>query len=120
MDKKANEQWLANLAEITKKRKVENRISLVDCISDCTSLGEMQTLVASLISDYGVNAKVDFDSGHSNISEDIVVWREETDEEVNIRIDKEVEALLRKQAAISKQSTDLLNQMESLKAAKAK
>lgn len=118
MAKKTNDQLKTNLEEITSKRKVESRFSMVRGITDCQSLGEIQTLVNSLVADYGVDAKVHFDSGHSNISEDLIVMRDETDAEVNARIDKEVTELLRKQTAANKQATDLIDQIEKLRSAK--
>jgi len=101
-----------------KKQKIEQHISLVQQITDCRSLGEVQSLLNSLISDYGVDAGINFDSGYNNISENIVLLREETDAEYNVRIDKELDSLIKKEKKHQQVSDALTSQIEAFKAAK--
>lgn len=118
MTRKANAAQPDKIAELIKKRKIEDRQSMIRGITDCQSLAEIKLLVDSLISDYGDSAKVNFDSGHSNISEEIVVVRDETDAEVNARIDKEIESLIKKELGIKKEGTTIAADIQNLMKAK--
>lgn len=118
MSKKSDAAFIANISSVVAKRQVETQVSMDKAISECQSLGEIQELVASLIEKHGKSARIDFDAGHNNICENIVVMREETNEEVNRRIDKEIESLLAKQKNANKQADALGDQVAGLRAAK--
>lgn len=118
MTRKAKVEKTDKIIELTKKRKIEDRHEMIRGITDCQSLAEIKILVDSLISDYGDSAKVNFDSGYNNISEEIVVVRDETDAEVNARIDKEIEALIKKELAIKNEGTTIAADIQSLMKAK--
>jgi hypothetical protein len=114
MTRKSNVEQPLNIAELLIKRKVEDRHSMVKGITDCQSLGEIKQLVDSLLGDYGPESKVNFDSGHNNISEEIITFREESSAEVNARIDKEIEKLIAKELSIKKQSSAVATEIQSL------
>jgi len=118
MTRKATVAQPDKIAELIKKRKIEDRHDMIHGITDCQSLAEIKLLVDFLIGDYGDAAKVNFDSGYNNISESIVVVRDETDTEVNTRIDKEIEALIKKELAIKKEGTTISDNIKSLMKAK--
>lgn len=114
MSRKSVAETTLNIAELITKRKIEDRHSIVKCITDCQSLAEIKELVDSLIDIYGSESKVDFDSGHNNISEEIITFREETSDEVNSRIDKEVEKLLAKELSLKKQGSAISIEIQNL------
>lgn len=114
MTRKANVEQSLNIAELMNKRKVEDRHPLVKGITDCQSLGEIKKLVDSLVEDFGNESKVNFDSGYNNISEEIITFREETSDEVNARIDKEIEKLIAKELTIKKQGSAIATEIQSL------
>lgn len=60
-----------------------------DPITSCSTLGEIRQAVDRLVEEYGDRAQVEFDSGHSNISESLWANREETDQEYRNRCDNE-------------------------------
>lgn len=108
---------MAKKTKETLQRQVfEQRSPLIHQISDCTNLSEIQSLVEQLILEYGGSATLHFDAGHNNISEEIVVTRTETDEEFNLRIDREVETKLLQKVA---QDVHLNKDIALLLAAKA-
>jgi hypothetical protein len=100
--------------ELVKKKTIEVRLPMATGIVDCVDLGEIENLVADLISQHGRKAKVNFDSGHSNISEEIVILRPETDEEVNLRIDQEINTLVKKQKAAKQQADQIDSRIKAL------
>lgn len=118
MTRKAKVEHSDKIAEVIKKRKIEDRHEMIHGITDCQSLAEIKILVDSLIADYGDEAKVHFDSGYNNISESILVVRDETDNEVNARIDKEIETLIKKELSIKKEGSMISDNVQSLMKAK--
>jgi len=118
MSKKSDAEFVSTISAVVAKRQVETQVPMAKTISECRSLGEIQELVAALIEKHGKSARIDFDAGHNNICETVVVLREETNEEVNLRIDKEIEELLRKQKNANKQADAFGDQVAGLQAAK--
>ncbi len=58
-------------------------------ISDQCTLADIKTEVERLITTYGENSTVDFDSGYNSIDETITFEREETDKEYQKRLKDE-------------------------------
>lgn len=102
----------------TKRQIIETTVHLNDCFTECSSLGEIQALAIKLISIHGPDTKIKFDAGYNNIDEVLVVSREETDAEVNARIDKEIEKLILKQKKTTKVASEILSSIETLKSLK--
>ena len=70
-------------------------------ITQCDTLGQIQSVVSDLISKYGEDALIDFDyDGYygNGITEHLRYFRYETDEEMNIRIMTERELRNKKKA----------------------
>lgn len=99
----------------TQRKVIETRICVENMITECSTLAEVQQRVAELISQYGSSANIRFDSGHSNIDEEIVLTREESDAEFNSRIDEEIETLIRKQKKHSSNAANIEDSIENLK-----
>lgn len=104
-----------NKGSAFERKVIQTRISIENPISDCTTLAEVQLRVAELIAKYGDGANIRFDSGYSNIDEEIVVSRVENDDEFNKRIDEEIESLIRKQKKHSANAANLESSIEDLK-----
>jgi predicted component of type VI protein secretion system len=97
------------------RKVIETRICVENMITECSTLAEVQQRVAELISQYGSAANIRFDSGYSNIDEEIVLTREENDSEFNARIDEEIESLIRKQKKHSSNAATIEDSIENLK-----
>lgn len=100
-------------------RMIEDRVSMPQSVTDCATLAEIQSLVARLIEQHGASCRIDFDSGHNNISEELIVFRKETPDEVNQRIDKEIEKLVKQEASVKNEISSIASRIESLKKAKS-
>jgi len=103
--------------------KTESRWMVADCakpakpITDCDSLGEIRDSVAQMIELYGENARYEFDSGQSNIFEEVWYRREENDAEYAARLKADEAEVKRK--ALLKVSTEA-NERAMLKKLRAK
>ena len=58
-------------------REVEYMIYNQDCITEKTKLAEISECVSRLIAEHGADAEVNFDSGYTDITEQIVKYVEE-------------------------------------------
>ena len=85
------------------RKKITQKIDLKKGISDCSNLKDIKSLVEELISIYGEQAVINFDSGYNSISEQVVLVREETDFEFFERKSKHEASLLKKRKKIQEQ-----------------
>lgn len=84
---------------LTRGRVIQD-VSLVRQLTDCQRLGEIREVLNDLISLYGEDAEIMFDSGYNNICERVRTIRDETDEEFEARkkeFKREIEAELKEQ-----------------------
>lgn len=87
-------------------------------ITTCDTLGEIQSVVSDLISEYGEDALIDFDyDGYygNGITENLRYFREESDEEMNIRIIAEMELRNKNKADKIKKEEQERKEYERLK-----
>ena len=98
------------------KQKIKVGTYSFSGITSNKTLGEILTTVQSLISQYGEDAEIDFDSGYNNISEEIFYWREETDAEYQQRLEYEAEEVEHQQIRKEKQEAKDRKEFERLKA----
>jgi len=82
------------------RRKIVERVDDFNYITGCCSLGEIQSLVNNLSAIYGANATIEFDyDDYNGFTECIRFIREETDEEMNARLEQQLKKKADKLAA---------------------
>ena len=82
-------------------------------LCDCINLLEMKNLIAQLIEQYGEEATIDFDSGHNNISETIIISELESDEDFEKRKEKIVNELKEKEKKLQATLKKIQKQIEN-------
>ena len=96
-----------------KKIFIKKEFYLDKGISDCNTLIEMKKHIETLISKYGEEATLDFDSGHNSISETIIISELESDEDFEKRKEKIVNKLKEKEKRLQANLKKIQNQIEN-------